>query len=171
MQAVLACSTAQLTVSGGDPGGAATIIDPATAATAQGRTDLATGEGQPDGAPPRAVVTHGDRAGFAGASSTIDDPLPQRSMTMRPPQERDTQTSMSCSPSAVRPRRSSSPCSTVTGLVPQKPCWHEYWVVGSLSSSTAGAERSAGTSSTRPERASFIAHGTPSMTGGGLNRS
>src|SRR5690625_5549798 len=151
MQAVLACSTAQLTVSGGAPGGAATIIDPATAATAQGRTDLATVEGQPDGAPRRAVFTHGDRAGFAGASSTIDDPLPQRSMTMRPPQERDTQTSMSCSPPAVRPRRSTSPCSTVTRQVPQKPCWHEYGVVGSLSSSTASAEREIGRAACREE--------------------
>ena len=95
----------------------------------------------------------------------------QASITTRPLFARDTQTSISSSPSTVRPRRSTSPASTLTLQVPQNPCWHEYAVVGSRSSMTSSADRFAGTLSTRCERASSSSNGTPSTTGGGLNRS
>ncbi|COY38450.1 Uncharacterised protein [Mycobacterium tuberculosis] len=71
----------------------------------------------------------------------------------------------------MRPRRSTCPARTLTLQVPQKPCWQEYAVVGSQSSMTSSADRFAGTRSTRLDRASSSSNGTPSTTGGGLNRS
>src|SRR6185437_2333244 len=106
-----------------------------------------------------------------GAGSNVAHPSGQASITTRPDFARETHTSISSSPSRARPRRSTSPSSTLTLHVPQKPCWQEYAVVESRSSMTSSADRFAGTLSTRCERASSSSKGTPSTTGGGPKRS
>lgn len=60
-----------------------------------------------------------------GVVSNVAHPSAQASITTRPAFARETQTSISSSPSTVRPRRSTCPPSTLTLQVPQNPCWQE----------------------------------------------